>query len=287
MLTMFTIPKPFRGLAAIHQRNALAVWRRLHPTVQVLVFGAEEGAEDACRELGCEYLPAIQRNEYGTPLLHDAFQQAEQRAQHPLLVYANADMLLLDDFLAGALAAQQAAPHGFLLIGRRTQLEVLAPLELSGEWAATLRAQARLAGQLDPPTATDYFVFPKGYLGVLPPFAVGRAAWDNWMLWHARQLGGPLIDGTADITAIHQRHDYGHVTGGAQRVFDGPEAQHNRALAGGYRHIWTQQDALHQLRGGVLHRDWSWRAIYRQLWQAARALRYRLRDWCGRAELTP
>ena len=30
----------------------------------------------------------------------------------------------------------------------------------------------------------------------MPDFAIGRAGWDNWMIYHARQQGWPVIDGT-------------------------------------------------------------------------------------------
>jgi len=56
----------------------------------------------------------------------------------------------------------------------------------------------------------DYFIFPCGLFRDIPPFAVGRPAWDNWLVYKARSLGLPVIDATKMVTAIHQNHAYSH-----------------------------------------------------------------------------
>ena len=43
MLTLFTTPKPFRGIFATIQRNALRSWTLLRPACDVLLFGNEDG----------------------------------------------------------------------------------------------------------------------------------------------------------------------------------------------------------------------------------------------------
>ena len=45
----------------------------------------------------------------------------------------------------------------------------------------------------------------------IPPFALGRWYWDNWLVYRARRLGGALIDASACVMAIHQNHDYRHI----------------------------------------------------------------------------
>src|SRR5437762_1127846 len=62
MLTLFTTPKPFVGHVAVIQRNALQSWKSLHPHVEVILFGNEEGAAAVCRELGIRHVPAVRRN---------------------------------------------------------------------------------------------------------------------------------------------------------------------------------------------------------------------------------
>ena len=51
MLTIFAIPKAFRGHTATIQRNAITSWTMLHPRPEILLFGNESGTEEICREL--------------------------------------------------------------------------------------------------------------------------------------------------------------------------------------------------------------------------------------------
>ncbi|MCK4268366.1 MAG: hypothetical protein KAX16_06005, partial [Actinomycetia bacterium] len=82
-----------------------------------------------------------------------------------------------------------------------------------------------------------------GSIGKLPPFAVGRPAWDNWVIYHARSLGVPVIDATKIVTPVHQNHDYGHVPSGTGSAWEGPEADRNRSLLVNQKHIFTLNDA--------------------------------------------
>jgi hypothetical protein len=243
MFTLFAIPKPFEDHIGVIQRNALASWARLHPAAEVLVFGDEAGTADAVRACGgaLRHLPAVARNESGTPLVDDLFAQAERHARHRLLVYANADMILFDD-LAAALA-RVAHLDRFLLCGRRWNLPVDRPLVFDADWAPRLRAAVACDGELAIPGAIDYFAFPRRMLGPLPPFAIGRVEWDQWLLFHTRALGAPLIDATPSVVAVHQNHGHDHlarVRHTAQR-----EAERNRALA--LFHRLDLRDATHLL----------------------------------------
>src|SRR5258705_11894455 len=100
MLTLFAIPKNFRGHIATIQRNAIASWTRLIPRPEILLFGGEERTAEIADELGLRHFPEVARNEVGTPLLGDLFRQAEQHASTQLLGYVNADILLADDIVS-------------------------------------------------------------------------------------------------------------------------------------------------------------------------------------------
>lgn len=256
MLTIFTTPKPFRGLVDVIQRNALGSWARLDPEVEVLVIGDEQGAEQAARQAGARHLPEVERNELGTPLLNSIFELAACEARHPILCYANADILLLDDFLPAVRRA--AAQFGrYLLVGQRWDLEVRHPLNWAEDWIGHLRAELARAGRRHPPAGSDYFVFPKGLFSALPPFALGRAGWDNWMIYAGRARGIPVVDIGRAVTVIHQSHDYSHLPGGEPH-YRLPESRENVALAGGREVIFTLRDANWRLDEGGLRRI-GWR----------------------------
>jgi len=43
MLTLFALPKPFRGRNGIIQQNAIRSWTLLEPTPEIILFGDEFG----------------------------------------------------------------------------------------------------------------------------------------------------------------------------------------------------------------------------------------------------
>lgn len=246
MITLFTTPKAFRGRIGVIQWNALRSWRHLGPDVDILVFGDGAGAAEAARELGLRHIPAVRATEAGTPLVDGLFEAAQAMSRFPLLAYVNADIVLMEDFRA---ALRLVAGWGrFLMIGQRWDLRQEAPPVADGpDWQATLQRLVTAEGSLHAVTGLDYFVFPRGLWPAIPPFAIGRSAWDNWLVYGARARGAPVIDATAMVMAVHQAHDYAHVPDGAEAVWNGPEAQRNQALLGGDRHFFTVEDATHAL----------------------------------------
>lgn len=230
--TLFTMPKPFTGMIGIIQRNAIRSWLRLTPRPEVLLLGDEEGVREAAQEFGVRHLPQVSCNEHGTPQVNSIFETAQAHATNDLMSYINTDIILFDDF-PRALALTAQGSSDFLMIGRRFDLDVWDELDFSLEGTdAALKERAQTEGFLHEPTGIDYFAFRRGlYRGVLP-FAVGRTAWDNWLIWFAKKRGATLIDATRMAMIVHQEHDYNHVKGGVLKVWNGAEAQANRALAG-------------------------------------------------------
>jgi hypothetical protein len=116
------------------------------------------------------------------------------------------------------------------------------------QWREKLVTFTRDRGRLSRDDAIDYFVFPRdSKLTVLPPFAVGRPACDNYFVFRCRQLSYPLIDATSVVTAVHQNHDYAHVPKGTGYLWHGPEADANIALLGEESRRFTVGHATHKL----------------------------------------
>jgi hypothetical protein len=264
VLTIFTVPKPFEGHIGVIQRNAVRSWRALRPACQVILCGDERGTKEAAASLGADCIPDIERNSFGTPLLSSVFAAVESRAEHPLLCYVNTDILLLSDFVDAARKVA-AAKRRFLMVGQRWDLDVAEPLDFEGGWEARLRGLVESAGTLHPPSGSDYFVFPRGALGPLPPFAVGRPGWDNWMIYRARSLKWPVVDATEVARIVHQNHAYGHVKQGTGDAWEGPEADRNLELIGAGERIFTLADVTHRLTPGGLKRALSPAHLKRRL----------------------
>jgi hypothetical protein len=247
MLTIFTVPKPFCGHVGEIQRNAIESWRALRPDVQVVLVGDEEGVERAARDAGVGHVGGLARNDRGTPRLDSAFECVAPVARWPLWCLVNADIVLLEDF-PQAVERVAAASSEFLLVGESRDLDVEAGMRLSDAAVRSqLRKRALDRGRLRGYAALDYFVFPKGLFDPVPPFFIGRACFDNWLVWRARELRRPVVDATRSLVAVHQSHDYSHVAGGLEEAYYGDEARYNEQLAGGRKHIYSLHDATHRL----------------------------------------
>jgi hypothetical protein len=247
LITIFSAPKPFTNphIATI-QRNAIRSWMALGDEVEVLLLGDEDGLPEAAADLGVRLVREVRRNPQGTPLVSSLFELARQHSTSPLLAYVNADILLLPDFIQGA-RALQATGKPFLGVGQRWDLEINHELSLGEGWFDELSAQIQEKGSLHPPAGSDYFLYPRECFTGMPEFAIGRAGWDNWMIYWARREGWLVVDATEDIRIAHQNHDYSHLPGG-QPHYKLPETDINVRLAGGRRTIFTLFDASHLLK---------------------------------------
>lgn len=264
-LTLFTSPKPFTNPhIAVIQRNAIRSWLNLGPEVEVLLLGQEEGLAEAAAELGARHIPEVERNTNGTPLVSSMFDLARQNSTSPLLGCVNADILLFPDIVDHARRVLELAPR-FLMVGQRWDLEVTELLQFGPGWPQTLRERAFSQGKLHRASGSDYFIFPRECFADMPKFAIGRAGWDNWMIYSGRARNWPVVDASPSVTIIHQNHDYSHLPGG-QPHYKLPETDENVRLAGGKRTIFELPDASHVLRGGELRRPaFSWKRFWREV----------------------
>jgi hypothetical protein len=245
MLTIFALPKAFRGHFGVIQRNAIAQWGRLRPKPEILIFGDEEGTTEIAQEFGVRHIRSVERNQHGTPLLSDLFEKAQRLATYDTLCYVNADILLLGDFM-GAVRQVANRRNAFLMVGVRRDVELeQAHVYESAEREEQLKAVVFQQNRPITPWALDYFVFRRGLYSDIPPFAIGRLAWDNWLLWRARQSKAALIDASPVVLAVHQNHNYSHHAAGYKGIWEGDEAKQNRAMAIG--RVYTIEEATHIL----------------------------------------
>lgn len=230
-LTIFACPKAFSGHIGIIQRNAVLSWTKLTPRPDIILLGDDPGVAEIARELNLIHLPIVQRTEAGTPLASHLFALAEEAANAPVLAYVNADIILTADFPTAVSQAAARFPE-FLLVGRRFDVDVPDLWDFAQpDWEARLRKTVAARGVLHAESAIDYFVFSRGLWPALPDFALGRTAWDNWLMADPLLRGVPVIEATPAVLAVHQRHDYGHVPGGEAGAWRGAEARKNQELA--------------------------------------------------------
>lgn len=258
MLTIFSIPKAFKGHIGVIQRNAIKSWTLLQLKNQsrpeVILFGRDEGTAELARELGVQHIPDIATNEFGTPLLDDLFRKAEAAARFKTLCYVNADIILLSDFLHSVDLVQKQLPKS-LLVSKRINLDVPEQLAFDPGWEEAIKHRAVATGADEHYSGIDVFAFPKGMYPAVPDFAIGRLWFDHWLIKAVRLQNLPVIDASWISPLFHQRHDYNHVPGGADQVWRGKEAERNFQLYGGVQHAYTLLDVTHEFtRSGSIRK---------------------------------
>jgi len=253
LITFFSAPKPFTNPhIAMIQRNAIRSWILL-PDVEVILFGEEEGIAQSAQDLGVKHVPHVSRNTNGTPLISSMVQLARENSHSDLLCIINADMILMPDFLE---AAKQAVnlKDKFVLLSQRWDLDITQPIEFTEGWQNRLSSIVHRQGTLHRPAGSDFFLFPKSCYQDIPNLAIGRAGWDNWMIYKACQKKWPVVDCSPSVMIVHQNHDYSHLPDGKSH-YDHPDTNENIRLAGGHAAIrYTILDSTYQLVDGKLTR---------------------------------
>jgi len=279
MITFFACPKSFQGDINIIQRNAIKSWTLLRPKPEIILMGVDKGVAEISEEFGLIHIAGIEMNEYETPLVNSIFQVAQERATYSIVCYINSDIMLTNDFMQTVETVATKMPR-FLVLGQRTDININEAWNFDApDWEADLKSLLVQKGTLHAPSGIDYFCFPRGMYTDIPPFAIGRLEWDNWLVWRARTQGFPIVDITEVVPVAHQNHEYapdkirkldaraidsrnqGRVSG-SKLWFDGawnelgPEAQRNIALVPEEQNlnIWAATWMID--RKGKLRRRW-------------------------------
>ena len=245
MITFFTTAKPFLDHNGIIQRNALKSWLLLDRDVEIILFGDEAGAAEIAQELGLRHEPVVQRNAFGTIRIDSMFARAQELARHDVVCYSNCDIIFLPDFCT-AIQRIKSVHSQFLAMGRRWNMDITSPIDFSvSNWQEDLKRKTLRAKGQQSKWFIDYFVFSRGFFeNDIPPLAVGRIYWDNWVVWRACHSEKPVVNLSPVVIAVHQNHDYRHHPQGREGVYGGEEAARNLELAGGLNHLGTISDAM-------------------------------------------
>ncbi len=234
------------------QRNAIKSWTLLED-VEVILLGDEVGLAEVAKELNVRHFPNVKVNENGVPLISSMFEAARKNSNNDLLCIVNADMILMEDFVEAAKQVKGQRSK-FVLLSQRWDYDITEPVRFAEGWESRLRESVRKQNQLHRPAGSDFFLFPKSCYRDVPDFTIGRAGWDNWMIYKARTEGWAVIDCTPSVMIVHQNHDYSHLPEGKPH-YEHPETNENIRLAGGQANVrYTILDATHQLVGGKLSR---------------------------------
>lgn len=263
MITVFSIPKTFHGQVAATQENALKSWRALHPEIEIILFGEEDGLAEVAQKYEARLVRNIKKNTDGTPFLSDMFNRIRKIARHEILCYTSGDIILTRSLIENI----KYLPRGdnYLMLTRRTDMDIDRAITFTKTTDHDLMEEATRRGSLHGHSALDIMVFPRGLKYTMPDFLIGRPGWDNAFLHKLIRQGVTIIDGTPMITAIHQNHDYSHHKRGREGVWSGEEAWYNFNLAGGLSEMATIKNARYLLTAQGLVKPPILRRIYAHL----------------------
>ena len=236
-LTLFSTFKPleddeYRRIT----RNAIGSWveaLRLHPTQIVLYVENRPFIESIVNEFNCDTIEIrdiTKVNNKGLPTIDHIFHTAQDKSSAKLFCYINGDIIIPPDFME-RIQPLLEVDYQFLLGATPFEMEFPDELKFEGEWYYDL--VTKYQGHWRDKVAIDLFIFTRHAFRRIPPFAIGRVAYDNYLIGHGKNVTDRLIDGSIHLRTIHQTHDYRpfmnmeHLRGASESVY-------NRKLAGGY-----------------------------------------------------
>ena len=231
-IRILTSWKPFDAEFGPIQRAAVASWRR-HSRAEITVLGDEEaGSAQAARDFGVTLVRTASMRTardlgfgYGAPLLTSIVEQGDAQTQsdQAVVLWLNADLILVHDVDAILEHVFSEWPDPFM-VGRRRNVK-------------TFKDAALGAGTIEIPTGADVFAWRRGFFArhgvVVPPYILGRFAWDQWLMRVAIEHARDPVDPTEALHVCHPEHGYGHMSGVEQGVeaWSSAGAGHNLHLS--------------------------------------------------------
>ena len=249
MLTYLSSPKPFKGIDKENQYRAIKSWLQSAKDVEVILYGDSEGIEFAGVDLNVTVIKEIESSESGVPLFGAIAKHASVYGKYDVQVYLNCDILISRLF---EVSLEIEYPK-FLCIGQRIDLNEGCIVNSAPNTYKSILNDLFNSNliALHETTGIDYFMFKRNMWENIKPIAIGRGGYDNALLNFCKKNEIPIIDCTLSMLAIHQFHDYNHVTGNKNTVFYGVEAKKNLEIAGRYS-LLTVSDADYILKDSKL-----------------------------------
>ena len=193
-------------------KNTIKNWEKLKPSVNLILFSNDSEMKHIAQDAGWDMIASINESLDTPPILKDMYKVAMDSFKTPWYGYVNGDILLMDDFLntMNEINSTIGSNQNVLVTGRRTNIENFTK-EIDVTDFKSLRTFAEEKGVLFKTDAEDYFIVSQSFpWNNTPPVVVGRPAYDNWLVGHARcHLKSIVVDATETVMAVHQTTKHG------------------------------------------------------------------------------
>ena len=242
-------------------------WVRLHPKPEIILFGNAQGTADICRELGLRHIPEVECNEFGTPLVDDLFQKAQRLANYDLICYINADIVVTQSLIEAINIISQLWKR-FVVSSSTWDLSMKEAIDFNfPDWQGQLRDLVQKKANAPLSIGMDLFLFPRGFYHDIPPFLLGRKAWDNWLIFKACSGRIPFIDTSEFMLIVHLQHEK---STHSSYLEDTEEMQLNERLSGWWPRTFIGRDVPYKLgKDGRLQK----RSVFKLLSYRLQAIR--------------
>ena len=229
LVTVFTTMHPAKDpLKILAQRNTLQAYANLKPFVHSLVFTRDPYWQNEAKKLGIQVEDTFEVNPYGTPLLRNMYVKAFASSQAYFAAYANADILIGEDFVQSVCAVANAIRKGVVkkrvfVVGQRLNYKLGTNDVISSDKEDHERKLSswNRNSELFQANAEDYFIVSRQTFvwAKMPEYVIGRPSYDNCLVNQAvidSQI--TTIDSTGTISALHQTGDDGNKAGHVYRA---------------------------------------------------------------------
>lgn len=205
ILTLCTTWTDETSRYAVHNLT-IRNWILLRPYVIPVVFTNDSTVAYKIKQHGLDVLPIRMAAAGGIPILKYMFQNIMSTYNTAFYGYTNSDILFTDtllETLAWIMNSTHVLENPLMIIGKRTNVQPVREKDTTS-WKRLYKV-ATGRGKLFTGLAEDYFITSRIYpWKETPNLVVGRPAYDNWLVYHARKQNHTVIDATNTILAVHQ-----------------------------------------------------------------------------------
>ena len=192
--------------------RTLKNWQSFRPFVIPVMFTMEEPVALKSRQQGWGVLPVKEMADTGIPVLKTMFLDAISKYNTIFYAFSNGDILFTHSLLETLVSGVESFMNvntSVLIIGIRTNVHNVTNTEVA-TWENII-STAQRSGSLFTDLAEDYFITTATYPWKnIPPFVIGRKAYDNWLVYNARKNKHLVIDASRTLLAVHQTTTLGN-----------------------------------------------------------------------------
>ncbi len=199
------------------QLSAIRSWKRALPEARVILYGNEPGLVDVCRKEKVDFGGSVKVGHDGVEIVTDIFRQAAFLAGRAGMIYLNSD-ILLDESARKAYTLLENLPGGYLGTGRRRCLPAWVGSALKGAELDAYLIACRKPVRWGQASSLDIFFLRDFSVETMPCFRIGQAAWDNWMIFRAREMGLSVVDLSSVLRPFHCDHDYRYTKNNSEPI---------------------------------------------------------------------